>query len=140
MGIYSKVAGATTYDRIVSFMQLARERLLPTYKHLYFNGDDSFVVNGQMIKLIPFQYHKFYLRDEFYISVNVARREVAYYAYDNANGDDEEGYMEWHDMEDCIYNFFVLNIKDIVGADKPVAATPTPETRKPKPCPRPKRK
>jgi hypothetical protein len=115
----------TNYKRILNYIDLIKRNPKKDVKFFYFDEGSKFIVDGNRLKLLPFMYHQFYLKDEFYVHVNPIEQKVMYYAFDIGNYieadhiKEEEGYMAWKDVEDCIYNFFVLNIKDLTGSATP---------------------
>lgn len=116
----------TKYQRILKYVDLIFNKNKKNAKFFYFDDETKkFIVDGNRFKFLPFDYHKFYIKDEFYIHVNVHEKKVMYYAYDIKNYVDgehvneEQGFMEWNDVEDCIYNFFVVNVKDLADTTTP---------------------
>lgn len=109
----------TNYQRIINFIDLIQKKPKKDVKFFFFDAGKKFVVNGKMIKLLPMEYQKLSTKDEFYIHVNPEEKKVMYWAYDikdyvNAQPiAQEEGYMTWEKVEDCIYNFLAINIRDL---------------------------
>lgn len=113
------------HKRILTYIDLIQRKPKKDLKFFYFDDGKKFIVDGNRLKLLPFDYHQFYTKDEFYIHVNPIEKRIMYYAYDikdfmdNRHVNEEEGYMNWEDVEDCIYNFFVLSIKELTDAVAP---------------------
>ena len=108
----------STHERILEFTERAARGMNRKCKYMYFDQGLKFIVDGDRLKLLPLKYHHLYTKDEFYVWVNPVDKRVMYYAYDLIRRDhhnEEEGYMEWDEVEDCLYNFFVLCIEDIMG-------------------------
>lgn len=122
------------FQRIINYIELIKRK--PKQDVKFFNFDDSdrkFIVDGNKFKLLPFKYYYLYEREEFYIHVNIIDKKIMYYAFDveshaaNKHINEEEGYMNWDEVETCVYNFFALNIKLLTDI-----ATPYSEINEPK--------
>lgn len=121
------------YQRILNYIELIQKKAKKDVKFFYFEDGKKFIVDGNRIKLLPFEFHKLYSKDEFYVHINPSDKKVMYYAFDiqdyvsGKNVNEEEGYMKWEDVEDCIYNFFVLNIKELAETIAPYTEVQDPK-------------
>jgi hypothetical protein len=119
------ITGETNHQRILSYIDLIQRK--PNKDVKFFNFDDGkkFIIDGTKLKLLPFEHHHLYTKNEFYVHVNVIDKKVMYYAYDivdyinGKKANEEEGHMKWDDLETCIYNFFVMNIKELADTVAP---------------------
>lgn len=124
------------YDRILSYIKIIQRKPKKDVKFFYFDDRTKFIVDGTRLKLLPLQYHKHYTKDEFYVHVNPAEKRIMFYSYDITNYaeekhvNEEEGYMDWVDLEDCIYNFFVMNIKELADTATPYVDVQEPAAKK----------
>jgi len=118
----------TTHDvhkKILAYVDLIQRKPKKDIKFFYFDDGKKFIVDGNRLKLLPFEFHQFYTKDEFFIHVNPIEKRVMYYAYDikdfldNRHINEEEGYMSWDQVADCIYNFFVICVKDLTDIVAP---------------------
>jgi len=113
------------YDRILNYIKIIQRKPKKDVKFFYFDEGIKFIVDGNRLKLLPLEYHKHYSKDEFYVHVNPSEKRIMFYAYDIMNYteekhvNEEEGYMNWEALEDCIYNFFVLNVNDLADTTTP---------------------
>lgn len=126
----------TIYEKILYYTGIAHRGLVDgniIVRHCkFFSFDEGlkFIVDGNRIKLLPLKHSALYQKDEFWIHVSPEKKRVLYYAYDmsgNKHVNEVDGHMEWDEVEDCIYNFLVMNIKDITGTELvPGKLTKTP--------------
>lgn len=128
----------TNYDRILNYITIIQRKPKKDVKFFYFDEGKKFIVEGHKLKLLPLEYHQFYDNDEFYVHVNPTEKRVMYYAYDikNYEGDkhvnEKEGYIPWDDIEDCIYNFFVMHVKELADTTTPYIDVQEPVKKTPK--------
>lgn len=127
------------FQRILNYIELIKRKPKQDVKFFYFDDNDKkFIVDGNKFKLLPFKFYPLYDKEEFYIHVNTIDKKIMYYAFDiescldNKHINEEEGYMDWDEVEACIYNFFALNIKLLSDI-----ATPYSEVSEPKSKPMP---
>jgi hypothetical protein len=113
------------HEKILNYIELIQRHPKDSVKFFYFDDGKKFIVDGNMLKLLPWGYYNLYGKDEFYIHVNPIEKKVMYYAFDieelssGKHIHEEEGFFEWEQVEDCIYNFFVLNIKTLSSVGTP---------------------
>jgi hypothetical protein len=129
--------GESNYQRILNFIELIQRHPKESVKYFYFDDGKKFIVDGNRLKLLPFEYHRLNSKDEFYVHVNPLDKQIMYYAFDVENlntgkhVNEEEGFIEWNsDIEDCIYNFFVLNIKELSSTMTPYSDAQDPKNAK----------
>ncbi len=117
--------GGTNYQKIIRYVDLVINSPKKDVKFFYFDDGKKFIVDGNRLKLLPFDFHKLYTKSEFYVHINPIEKIVMYYAYDivdyisGKHINEEEGFMDWKDVEECIYNFFVINIKQLTDTIAP---------------------
>jgi hypothetical protein len=129
------------HERILNYIELIQRKPNKDAKFFHFDEGKKCIIDGSKLKLLPFNLHYLYTKDEFYVHINPTDKRVMYYAYDIQNcvgekkTNEEEGFMEWQDIEDCIYNFFVMNIRALsevvspyTDAYEPIRPTYTPPT------------
>lgn len=113
------------HQKILNYIELIQRHPKDSVKFFYFDDGKKFIVDGNMLKLLPWGYYNLYGKDEFYIHVNPIEKKVMYYAFDieklssGKHINEEEGFLEWEEVEDSIYNFFVLNIKTLSSIGTP---------------------
>jgi hypothetical protein len=114
------------YDRIINYIKLVQDKPKLGCEFFYFDYNKRFVVSGDKLKIKPKTYQDLYLKDECYIHVDPDLRRVIYYGFDIENFitgkriNEVEGVIEWDQaVEDIIYNFFVMNIKDLSSSVVP---------------------
>lgn len=116
---------ANNYEKILNYIKIIQRKPKKDIKFFYFDDGIKFIVDGNRLKLLPLNLHKYYTKDEFYVHVNPQEKKIMFYAYNINNYleekhiDEDEGYIEWDEIEDCIYNFFVLNIKELADSATP---------------------
>lgn len=127
--------GGSNYQKIMNFIDLVQRKGRKDVKYFHFDDGKKFIVDGNKLKLLPFDKHHLYSKDEFYVHVNPVEKKIMYYAFDvenlvtPRNTNEEEGYMDWNDLEDCIYNFFVLNIKELADSMAPYVEVTDPNPK-----------
>lgn len=113
------------HQLIINYIDLVKKKSKDC-KYFYFEDDSSkFVVDGNKLRLLPIEYHNLYNKDEFYVQVSPLEKKICYYAFDvEAFGNskkinEKQGFMDWDQLETCIYNFFALNIKELSNSMTP---------------------
>lgn len=115
------------YNKILNYISLIKREPKKASFFLFDAEKKIFVVEGCMIKLLPSKYDILYKKNEFYIQFSYGEKAALYYAFDNVVFDDgdiahanqEEGYIPWDDIEDNVYNFLALNIKELTNVAMP---------------------
>lgn len=115
------------FAKVKNYLDICKKNPKKDVKFFMFDEEESFIVEGVKLRLLPFKYHHLYEKDEFYVHISLKEKEIIYYAFDV--GDfikenrikEESGFMIWSDLEDCIFNFFVLNIKEMTSSSTPYA-------------------
>lgn len=114
-------------QRIINYVDLILRKPKRDVKFFSFDSESgkSFIVDGSRIKLLPLEYHKYYTRDEFFIHIDPIGKNAMFYAYDiedystGKHVHEDEGFFKWEDIEQNIYNFFVLHIKELTDIIAP---------------------
>jgi hypothetical protein len=88
-------------------------------KIFYAEGDDEFIADGKLFKMIPTEYCKYATFDEFYLHVNVKTKEILFQAWNIENFDElrrsaiESGVLDWEKMEFSVLTFITTNISKL---------------------------
>src|SRR5271165_7056415 len=122
----------TTYDKILDYLNSIQSHPKNDVKYFFFDEHKKFIVSGEKLKSLPSQYQKYYSREEFYIHVDVLNKRIQFYAFDlkdynsGARINESGGVIVWcKEVEDSIYNFLVLNIRNLSSATFPYSEKPT---------------
>jgi hypothetical protein len=115
-----------TYQRILKYARLVHSKPKRNgvyYLHCY--DDDKFIIDGGRFKMLPDEYLKYCRFDQFYIHIEPKAKRAMYYAYDigdfttGKKTNEEDGYFDWDKIETAVFNFFVINIRELVEMDNP---------------------
>lgn len=115
----------TNYKRIIDYIELIQRKPGKEVKFFHFDDGKKFIIDGNKLNILPFNLHHLKAKDEFYVHINPLDKKVMYYAFDieeyisSRAVNEEEGILKWDDIETCIYNFFVMNIKELTDATSP---------------------
>jgi hypothetical protein len=88
-------------------------------KIFYAEGDDEFMADGKLFKMIPSEYCKYATFDEFYLHINVKTKEILFQAWNIENFDElrrstiESGVLNWEKMEFSVLTFITTNISKL---------------------------
>src|SRR5271165_4215006 len=114
------------YNKIHNFLDLIKQNPKKDVSYFFFDENKKFIVMGEKLKSLPMPYHKYYTREEFYVHVDMVNKRIQFYAFDiqdymtGERVNESGGTMEWcKEIEDSIYNFFALNIKELSNATYP---------------------
>lgn len=113
------------YMRMMNFVSLIQKKPKKNIKYFYFDDGKKFIVDGKKLKLLPMKLQHLNEKDNFYIHTDPLKKVAMYYAYNIPNitsgepENEEEGYIDWADIETCLYNFFVFNIKELADTTTP---------------------
>lgn len=114
------------YNKIHNFIDLIKQNPKKDVNYFFFDENKKFIVSGHKLKSLPAPHCAYYANEEFYVQVDVINRRVQFYAFDikdyitGERINETTGIMEWcKEIEDSIYNFLVLNIKELSNATYP---------------------
>lgn len=120
------IVDMVNYNKIHDFLDKIKVHPKRDVKYFFIDDGKKFIVMGDKLKSLPLTYHAYYTKDEFYIHVDAINKTIQYYAFDIKDYNSGErineatGTMPWSkEIEECIYNFFALNIKELSSSTFP---------------------
>lgn len=111
--------------RIKNYIDLIRKKPKKDVNFFILEDGHTFIVDGGRLKLLPFDLHRLYAKDEFYIQIDAKEQKAMFYAYDipdyttGTHTKEEQGLIPWNDIEDCVYSFFVTEIDQLTESITP---------------------
>jgi hypothetical protein len=115
-----------TYNKIHNFLDIIKQNPKKDVNYFFFDENKRFIVLGEKLKSLPAPYHKHYTREEFYVHVDIINRRIQFYVFDikdymtGERINESGGTIIWcKEIEDSIYNFFALHIKELSSATYP---------------------
>jgi len=127
----------TTINKIYTFLDQIKSNPKRDVNYFFFDENKKFIVYGNKLKSLPMPWCKYYTNEEFYVHVDAINRRIQFYAFDikdyitGERVNEATGIIEWSkEIEDIIYNFFVLNIKELSNATYPYSNVETNKSSK----------
>jgi hypothetical protein len=119
----------SNYNKIHDFLNLIRQNPKNEVNYFFLDEENKFIVFGEKLKSLPVPHNKYYEKEQFYIHIDLPNKRVQFYAFDIKDYMSGErinevgGTMSWSkEIEDSIYNFFVLNMKELSNATYPYSS------------------